>query len=101
MPGMLKTVSVRIAPPSRMPMSRPSTVTTGVIALRTPWRRITRALREALGARGADVVLAQHVEQRAAQQARVDRGERRSASTNHGRISDWNHSHAGRSENGT
>ncbi len=41
-PWMLKTVSVRIAPPIRMPMSRPSTVMTGVIAERTPWRRITR-----------------------------------------------------------
>ena len=42
MPGMLNTVSVRIAPPSRMPMSRPSSVTIGVIAARTPWRKITR-----------------------------------------------------------
>ena len=42
MPGMLNTVSVRIAPPTRMPMSRPSTVTTGVIAERAPWRKITR-----------------------------------------------------------
>ena len=45
MPGMLKTDSVRIAPPSRMPMSSPSTVTTGVIAERTPWCRITRRSR--------------------------------------------------------
>src|SRR2546421_12028919 len=28
-PGMLKTVSVKIAPPSRVPMSRPRTVTIG------------------------------------------------------------------------
>ena len=33
-PGMLKTVSVRIAPPRRMPRSRPRMVTIGVIAER-------------------------------------------------------------------
>ena len=42
MPGMLKTVSVRIAPPNRMPRSRPKIVTIGVIAERTPWRKMTR-----------------------------------------------------------
>ena len=42
MPGMLKTLSVRIAPPTRMPMSRPSTVTIGVSAERAPWWKITR-----------------------------------------------------------
>ena len=42
MPGMLNTVSVRIAPPSRTPMSSPAAVTIGVIAERMPWRKITR-----------------------------------------------------------
>ena len=42
-PGMLKTDSVRIAlPASSRPMSTPSSVTIGVIALRMPWRMITR-----------------------------------------------------------
>ncbi len=41
-PGMLNTVSTSTAPPSSVPMSIPSTVTIGVIAERTPWRRITR-----------------------------------------------------------
>ena len=41
-PGMLNTVSVRIAlPASSVPMSRPSRVTIGVIALRIPCRIIT------------------------------------------------------------
>ena len=44
-PGMLKTVSTRIVPPSRIPMSSPAAVTTGVIALRSPWRKITRRSR--------------------------------------------------------
>ena len=34
MPGRLKTVSVRIAPPSRAPRSRPKMVTIGVSAER-------------------------------------------------------------------
>ena len=42
MPGMPNTDSVRIAPPTRIQRSRPSTVTTGVIAARSPWRTITR-----------------------------------------------------------
>src|SRR6185295_1135235 len=41
-PGIPNTDSVRIAPPTRMPRSRPSTVTTGVIAARRPWRITTR-----------------------------------------------------------
>ena len=41
MPGMPNTVSVRIAPPIRIPMSRPSTVITGVIAARSPCLMIT------------------------------------------------------------
>ena len=58
MPGMLKTVSVRIAPPRRMPRSRPRTVTTGVIAERSAVADDHARSRQALRARGADVVLA-------------------------------------------
>ena len=36
-PGMLKTASMRIAPPSSRPRSIPRIVTIGVIAARTPW----------------------------------------------------------------
>ena len=75
-PGMLKTVSVRIAPPSRMPE---------VEAEDGDDRRDGRAhavleddgpLAQPLGARGPDVVLGHRLEQVAAQEARVDRGER-------------------------
>ena len=58
-------------------MSRPRTVTTGVIADAHAVAQDHAPLLEALGPRGADVVLVEHLEQRAAQQARVDRGERR------------------------
>ena len=40
-PGRLKIASVKIAPPSAMPMSRPSIVTTGSSALRRTCRRTT------------------------------------------------------------
>ena len=76
MPGMLNTVSVRIAPPSRMPMSRPAAVTIGVIAAAHAVAEDHPPLGEALRARGADVVLVHRLDQVRAQQARVERGER-------------------------
>ena len=39
----MKIFSVKIAPPSAMPMSIPSIVTTGSSALRSTWERMTRA----------------------------------------------------------
>ena len=60
-------------PVSRLANCRPITVSTGTIALRSTWRHSTRARRQALGARGADEVLAQHVEHRRARDAREDR----------------------------
>ena len=51
------------------------------------------ALAQSLGPRRADVVLAHHLDQAAAQQPRVDRGRASAASTNHGMISDVNHCH--------
>ena len=40
-PGRPKTYSVKIAPPSAMPMSMPSIVTTGSSAFRSTCERIT------------------------------------------------------------
>ena len=81
-------------------MSRPAAVTIGVIALRSPWRKIDAPLGQPLRARGADVVLGHHLDH--VRRAAGARRRRRSAaaSTNHGMISDWNHSH-GSCENGT
>ena len=77
-PGMLKTVSVRIAlPASSTPTSRPSRVTIGVIALRSAVAHDHPPLGQALGARGADVVLRHHVDHLRAQVAGVDRRRRR------------------------
>ena len=42
-PGMLKTVSTRMAPPSSTPISSASSVTIGLIAARTPWRTTRRS----------------------------------------------------------
>src|SRR3954463_14656084 len=73
MPGMPNTDSVRIAPPTRMPRARPSTVMTGGVAgERLDDRRDRGAqavadddppLGETLRARRAHVVLRHHLEQ--------------------------------------
>ena len=49
-------------------------VSTGISALRSACRHSAWPPRQALGAGGADVVLAQHLEQRRAHDARQDRG---------------------------
>src|SRR6058998_306555 len=41
-PGHAKIVSVRIAPPSRLPTFNPMTVTTGMNAFFSAWRETTR-----------------------------------------------------------
>ncbi len=67
-------------------------MTIGLIAERTPWRT-TLALGQALGARGADVVLVHRLDQVAAHQPREDRRALEAASTSHGMISEVNHFH--------
>ena len=59
---MLKTISVTTAPPMRMAVVMPITVTTGTSALRKAWHVGHHPRGEALGAGGADVVLLQHLE---------------------------------------
>ena len=61
-PRRLKTVSVRTVPPSSWPRSRPKMVTIGVSAARRPCLHDDAAPRQALGASGADVVLAHRLE---------------------------------------
>ena len=63
-----------IAPPTSSAMSRPNIVTIGVRLARSPCLKITRALGQALRARGADVVLAERLEQVVARHPRVERG---------------------------
>src|SRR3989442_376951 len=41
-PGHAKIDSVITAPPSSVPICRPSTVSSGIVALRSAWRRTTR-----------------------------------------------------------
>ena len=41
-PGQANMVSVTIEPPSRKPICRPTSVTTGIMALRSAWRMVTR-----------------------------------------------------------
>ena len=78
-PGQEKIVSVRIAPVNSTPTCRPITVTTGNQRVaQAHGCAMTRKARQALGARGADVVLAQHFEHRRARHAR-DHGERHGA----------------------
>ena len=55
-------VSVRMAPVNSTPTCSPITVTTGISALRNAWIAITRKRRQPLGAGGADVILAQHLQ---------------------------------------
>ncbi len=43
MPGQEKMVSVSTAPPSSAPICRPTTVSTGISALRSPWTTTTRS----------------------------------------------------------
>ena len=66
-------VSVTSAPENRPPKLSAMMVTTGISALRRAWRHTTRAPRRALGARGADEVLAQGLDHRGAHVARVVR----------------------------
>ena len=62
MPGSENVLSVRIAPPSSSPRSRPKIVRIGVSAERSPCLTTTVALRQALRPGGADVVLVHRLE---------------------------------------
>ena len=70
---MLKTDSVMIAPPTSSAQSSPKMRHDRGQARAQPVLEDHAALREALRARGADVVLAERLEQVVARQARVDR----------------------------
>ncbi len=59
---MANTLSVTTAPPISSAMPMPITVTIGTAAFFSAWMNRMRALRQALGAGGADVVLLQHLE---------------------------------------
>ncbi len=83
MPGQEKIVSVSTAPASSVPTCRPMVVTTGISALRKAWKRGDAALGQALGAGGAHVVFAQHLEHGRAGLARDD-GERNGAEHDRG-----------------
>ena len=80
MPGRLNTLSVTTTPEISSAKPVPITVMTGTAALRSAWRNSTRDLADALGARGADIVLAEHVQHRRARHARdqrdIDEGQR-------------------------
>ena len=77
MPGMLKTRLGEDRAAEQDADVEAGSVTTGVIAPRSPCRTTTRRSVQALGARRADVVLAHHLDQVRAQQPRVEGGERR------------------------
>ena len=70
---MANTLSVTTAPPIRSAMPMPMMVTIGIAAFFSAWTNSMLALAEALGARGADVVLLQHVEHAGARHARDQR----------------------------
>ena len=70
---MVKTHSVTTTPPISSATPRPMTVTIGTAALGSAWRSSTWSSAAALGARGADVVLAQHLEHAGARDARDQR----------------------------
>ena len=88
-PGMLNTVSVRTAPPSRIPMSRPASGDRRQRGAQ-PVAEHDATLRQPLRAGGADVVLAENLDQVPAHHPRVEGRERRRAQ-NHGRTSELNH----------
>ena len=77
---MLNTLSVTTTPPISSATPMPITVTIGTAALRERVARAAPSIGLALGARGADVVLLQHLEHARAGDARdqrdVDRRER-------------------------
>ena len=66
-------ISTIAAPPIRIPISKPTTVTTGISAFRSACRETTSRALHALRARGAHVVLAQHLEHRRAHHPHHDR----------------------------
>ena len=72
-PGRLKTVSTMTAPARRFPNCRPKIVMTGMSAFLSAWRTTTLPPREALGPRGAHVVLAEHLEHARPGEPRDDR----------------------------
>ena len=74
-PGSEKIVSVNTAPESSRPSWSPITVTIGMSALRSIWRKITRAARKPLGSGGAHMVLRRRRQHLGARDAR-DQGER-------------------------
>ena len=71
MPGQPNTFSTTTTPDMKMPMSRPIMAMIGRTALRKPWTRMTPPFGHALGAGGADIVLAQHLDHRGAHHARI------------------------------
>ena len=76
MPGMLNTVSVRIAPPNRMPRSRPKDRHDRRDCGPKTVLEHDGPLGKSLGARSADVVLTHRLGQGAAREPRIDRCER-------------------------
>ncbi len=75
MPGQEKIVSVTMAPASRLPNCRPRTVRIGMRAFAQGVAVDDGGLGEALGAGGADVVLAELFEHGGADHAGEDGGE--------------------------
>ena len=74
---MMKICSMITAPPISSGACRPTSVTTGISALRSAWRDDHQVLAQALGPGGADVVLAQHLEHHGAGQPHRDGRQRR------------------------
>ena len=74
MPGQPKTLSTTTTPRMKMPMSMPIMAMIGRMALGSAWPSSTRRRRQPLGAGGADIVLAQHVDHRGAHHARIPAG---------------------------
>ena len=74
MPGQLKTLSMKIAPPIASPIVEPISVTTGSSALRNACLVMTQNSRDALGARRAHIILVENFEQRSAHVAHDQRG---------------------------
>ena len=68
---MANTLSVTTTPPISSAMPMPITVTIGTAAFLQRMHEQDAALRQALGARGADVVLLQHFEHASARVMRA------------------------------
>ena len=71
MPGRPNTVSVTTAPPISSAAVRPTTVSIGISAFLQRVPHDDPQLAQALGAGGADVIVAQHVEHAGAGEAQI------------------------------